>query len=85
MAHFSPVPMCATYEIKGAKMGQVILAIVGLLIVTLGVVCIFDARVLTKKMFSFGDQNDASLGLKLFGFLFAIVGAFIVYLCVHVA
>ena len=41
-------------------MGQIILAIVGLLITVLGVICIFDARVLTKKMFSFGDQNDAS-------------------------
>ena len=66
-------------------MGQIILAIVGLLITVLGVICIFDARVLTKKMFSFGDQNDASLGLKLFGFIFAVIGAFAVYLCIHVA
>ena len=60
-------------------MGKIILIIIGLIIVTLGVVCIFDARVLTKKMFSFGDQNEGSMGLKIFGFLFAVVGAILVY------
>ena len=35
---------------------------------------IYDARILTKRFFSFGDQNDASLGLKILGFLIAIGG-----------
>ena len=65
-------------------MGQIILIIMGLLIVALGVICIFDARLLTKKIFSFGDQNEASLGLKLFGFIFAILGAVGIYLCLQV-
>ena len=50
-------------------MGKVILIIIGLIIATIGVICIFDARVITKKMFSFGDQNEGSTGLKILGFL----------------
>lgn len=56
-------------------MGQVILRIVAIILVVLGVVCIFDARVITKKAFSFGDQNEGSLGLKILGFIIAMVGA----------
>ena len=60
-------------------MGKVILIIIGLIIATIGVICIFDARVITKKMFSFGDQNEGSAGLKILGFLVSITGAFIIY------
>lgn len=60
-------------------MWQIILIILGLLITTLGVVCIFDARFLTKKLFSFGDQNEGSMGLKIMGFIIAIIGAFIIF------
>lgn len=60
-------------------MGKKILMIISLLLVTLGVVCIFDARVITKKMFSFGDQNEASMGLKILGFLISIIGALIFF------
>ena len=34
---------------------------------------------ITKKMFGFGDQNDATLGLKLLGFLISIMGMILVY------
>lgn len=34
-------------------MGQIILRIVAIILVAVGVVCIFDARVITKKTFSF--------------------------------
>lgn len=61
-------------------MGQIILRIVAIILVAVGVVCIFDARVITKKAFSFGDQNEGSLGLKILGFIIAIVGAFMFYL-----
>ena len=60
-------------------MWQIILIILGLLITTLGVVCIFDARLLTKKLFSFGDQNEGSMGLKIMGFIIAMIGAFIIF------
>ena len=60
-------------------MGKIILIIIGLIIVLIGVICIFDARVITKKMFSFGDQNEGSTGLKILGFLVSITGALIIY------
>lgn len=60
-------------------MGKVILIIIGLIIATIGVICIFDARVITKKMFGFGDQNEGSTGLKILGFLVSIAGALIIY------
>ncbi len=60
-------------------MGQIILMIIALLIITLGVVCIFDARVITKKMFSFGDQNEGSMGLKILGFILAMIGSLVFY------
>ena len=58
---------------------QVILLVVGAIMATIGTVMIYDARILTKRFFSFGDQNDASLGLKILGFIIAIVGALIIY------
>jgi hypothetical protein len=60
-------------------MWQVILLLIGALMATIGTVMIYDARILTKRFFSFGDQNDASLGLKIIGFLIAICGALLVY------
>ena len=60
-------------------MGKVILIIIGLIIATIGVICIFDARVITKKMFGFGDKNEGSTGLKILGFLVSITGALIIY------
>ena len=60
-------------------MGQIIIMLVALVLVTLGVICIFDARLITKKMFSFGDQNEGSMGLKMIGFILTIIGAFVFY------
>ena len=60
-------------------MEKVILIIIGLIIATIGVICIFDARVITKKMFGFGDQNEGSTGIKILGFLVSITGALIIY------
>lgn len=58
---------------------QAIGILIGVLIVLLGIIMIYDARILTKKFFSFGDQNDASSGLKILGFIIAIVGGLIIY------
>ena len=60
-------------------MAQIILKFIGLILVTLAVILVYDARSITKKFFSFGDQNDASLGLKLIGFLIGIIGGLILY------
>lgn len=58
---------------------EVILRIIGGIIALIGVTMIFDARFLTKKLFSFGDQNEGSAGLKITGFVFAIIGAMIIF------
>ena len=60
-------------------MFQVIIKLIGLLIVFLGIILIYDARILKKRFFGFGDQNEASSGLKILGFIIAIVGGLIVY------
>ena len=60
-------------------MGQIILLIIGLLIAIIGVIMIFDARLLTQKFFGFGDQNEATAGFKILGFVVAIIGGLIVF------
>lgn len=56
------------------------LVIIGILLVVIGVITVYDARILTKKLFGFGDQNEATMGLKIFGFIISIIGGMIVYL-----
>lgn len=60
-------------------MGKLILLIIGLIIAILGVIMIFDARMLTQKFFGFGDQNEATAGFKIIGFVIVIVGGLIVF------
>ncbi len=60
-------------------MGKIILTIIGLLIAIIGVIMVFDARLLTKKFFGFGDQNEATAGFKIIGFIVAIIGGLIVF------
>lgn len=58
---------------------NIILSIIGIIIVLIGVIMIYDARYVTKKLFGFGDQNEAALGLKIAGFLVSTIGAILVY------
>ena len=62
-------------------MGQIVLRLIGVLILLAGVVLIYDARIITKKMFGFGDQNEATSGFKILGVLVSIIGAVIIYFC----
>jgi len=62
-------------------MGQIILRLIGTLILLAGVILIYDARIITKKMFGFGDQNEATSGFKIFGALFSVIGIAIIYFC----
>lgn len=55
------------------------LVVIGILIALIGVILVYDARLLTKKLFGFGDQNEASLGLKILGFILAVIGGMLVY------
>ncbi len=56
-----------------------VLKFIAILVVLLGVILIYDARPITKKNFGFGDQNDASMGLKIIGFILTIIGG-VVYM-----
>lgn len=51
-----------------------VLKIIGLIIIMSGVISIYDARPITKKLFGFGDQNEATMGLKITGFILNIIG-----------
>ena len=62
-------------------MGQIVLKLIGALILLVGVILIYDARIITKKMFGFGDQNEATAGFKILGVLLSVVGAVIIYFC----
>ena len=44
---------------------QLILKLIGVVILLVGVIFIYDARIITKKLFDFGDQNEATSGLKI--------------------
>ena len=56
-------------------MGQIILRLIGALVLLAGITLIYDARIITKKMFGFGDQNEATSGFKILGAIIAVVGA----------
>ncbi len=60
-------------------MKEIILLILGLALATIGVILVYDARGISKKLFSFGDQNEASSGLKILGFFMALIGVLIIY------
>lgn len=62
-------------------MGQIILNLIGVLILLGGVLLIYDARIITKKMFGYGDQNEATAGFKILGVLLSVIGMLIVYFC----
>ena len=58
---------------------KVVLKLRGSIMVLIGIIMIYDARILTKKFFGFGDQNEASSGLKILGYVIAIMGGLIIY------
>ena len=66
-------------KIKGAIYME-LMTVIGTIIIMLGIILIYDARQITKKIFSFSDQNVATFGLKVFGFVISIVGGFLVLL-----
>jgi len=55
-----------------------ILLVIGFILAMCGVILIYDARPITKKIFGFGDQNEATLGLKIVGFVICIIGGLLI-------
>lgn len=60
-------------------MFQVILKLISVLMILVGVILIYDSRIITKRFFGFGDQNEGTAGLKIIGFIAVIVGGLIFY------
>lgn len=60
-------------------MWSIVGSLVGALITMAGIVFVYDARDITARVFGFGDQNEATLGMKMIGFFLALVGAFMIY------
>ena len=58
---------------------RIFLLFIGIISAMSGIKFIYDARPIVKKYFSFGDKNEATLGLKVFGFLLSIIGGTIIY------
>ena len=56
-----------------------ILKIISLILILTGTIFTYDARILSTNWFSFGDQNDGALGLKVTGFLIIVIGAILAY------
>lgn len=54
-----------------------IMKILILVIILSGIIMIYDARIITKKFFGFGDQNEASSGLKILGYIISVIGGII--------
>ena len=53
--------------------------IIALMFILIGVVLVYDARLLSDKWFGFGDQNEGAAGLKILGFIICIIGGLIIY------
>ena len=60
-------------------MFNIIMKIVILALILIGIVFIYDDRTLTKRFFSFGDQNEGSAGMKFLGFILSIIGGIILF------
>ena len=60
-------------------MGVVRVKIVALIIISIGVISIFDARDLSKKFFSNSDINTSAVILRIVGFAISMIGAGIIY------
>lgn len=56
----------------------IILETIKVIILMIGVILIYDARTITKKIFSFGDQNEATLTLKIIGFFMSTIAGFLI-------
>ena len=55
-----------------------IVDIVGIVILMLGVILVYDARPITKKIFGFGDQNEGVKGMKIVGFVISVIGGLLI-------
>ncbi len=56
-----------------------VICLIGVILVIIGVIFIYDARIITKRFFGFGDQNDAVKGMKVLGLVISLIGGLVIY------
>ena len=61
-------------------MGKIIVEIVGLIVIAMGVIAIYDARIISKNFFSNSDKNSSVKLLRICGLILALIGAYIIYI-----
>ncbi|MGN1328061.1 MAG: hypothetical protein ACI4VQ_08385 [Clostridia bacterium] len=61
-------------------MGRIILILLGTVIVAIGVVMLFDARLIAEKAFSTNETNETTKVLKRVGFIVLLIGLGIIYI-----
>ena len=64
---------------------ELVFTILGLIFTTIGLISIYDARKLTKKLFSFQDINEGTKALKIFGLIISLIGLSIVFITFYPA
>lgn len=60
------------------EIGKLIVILMGIILSTFGSVLIYNSRIITKKFFSFGDQNNGTFIVKIVGFMLLIIGGIII-------
>lgn len=58
---------------------EIVIKLIAVIIVLLGVTLVYDARIITNKIFGFGDQNEATGGLKILGAVISVIGILILF------
>ena len=54
-----------------------IVKFIAIIILSIGVMFVFDARPIAKKRFGFGDQNEGAKTIKIAGFIISVIGGLI--------
>ena len=54
---------------------EIVLKLIGVIIIALGIISVYDARRITNKFFSTSDTNTATRNLKIVGFVITLIGS----------
>lgn len=60
------------------EIGKLIICLAGFFLVAVGSILVYDSRIITKKIFSFTDQNDGTFAVKIAGFTLGIIGGLMI-------
>ena len=58
---------------------EITLTIIGFIMAAVGVTMLYSARNMTKKWFSFGDQNEGAKWIKIVGFIISMIGVLLIF------